>query len=62
MKALAPDIVISLMFTDRIPPFVLGAFPGKVFNLHPSLLPVYRGLRARRQPPKRLQSPRPQPS
>jgi len=43
MKALAPDIVISLMFTDRIPSFVLGAFPGKVFNLHPSLLPAYRG-------------------
>ena len=43
MKALAPDIIVSLMFTDRIPPSVLGAFPGKVFNLHPSLLPAYRG-------------------
>lgn len=43
IKALAPDIILSLMFTDRIPPNILEAFPRRVFNLHPSLLPAYRG-------------------
>ena len=42
-RALKPDIVISLLFPDRIPETLTTAFPGKVLNLHPSLLPAYRG-------------------
>jgi methionyl-tRNA formyltransferase len=45
-KALAPDIVLSLMFMDRIPLEMIAAFPGRIFNLHPSLLPHYRGAAA----------------
>jgi hypothetical protein len=41
--ALAPDVVISVLFPDRIPPALLDAFPGRVVNLHPALLPAYRG-------------------
>lgn len=42
-QILRPDIVLSLMFTDHIPGQILDAFPGQVFNVHPSLLPAYRG-------------------
>jgi methionyl-tRNA formyltransferase len=37
------DVVISLLYPDRITPSILSAFPGRVVNLHPSLLPAYRG-------------------
>jgi hypothetical protein len=40
---LRPDIVLSLMFTDRIPEQILDAFTGQVLNVHPSILPAYRG-------------------
>lgn len=42
-RALKPDVIISTMFMKRIPVGVLDAFPGRVFNLHPALLPHYRG-------------------
>lgn len=42
-KALEPDFVLSLLFPDRIPLPFLQAFQGRVLNLHPSLLPAYRG-------------------
>jgi len=40
---LSPDVVLSVMFLDRITPAVLRAFPNRVLNLHPSLLPAYHG-------------------
>lgn len=40
---LRPDIVLSLMFTDCITEQILDAFPGQVLNVHPSILPAYRG-------------------
>lgn len=42
-KALAVDVVLSLMFMDRIPQEMIVEFPQRIFNLHPSLLPAYRG-------------------
>jgi methionyl-tRNA formyltransferase len=42
-KKLNPDVVLSLLYMDRITSAFLEAFPGKVLNLHPSLLPAYRG-------------------
>ena len=42
-RTLKPDVVISLLFPDRITEPMLNAFPGRVVNLHPSLLPAYRG-------------------
>ena len=42
-KAFKPDFVLSLLFPDRIPLSFLRAFQGLVLNLHPSLLPAYRG-------------------
>jgi folate-dependent phosphoribosylglycinamide formyltransferase PurN len=40
---LKPDVILSVLFLDRIPSSVLDAYPNRVFNLHPSLLPAYRG-------------------
>ena len=42
-RRLDVDVVISLLYPDRITQSVLDAFPGRVINLHPSLLPAYRG-------------------
>lgn len=38
-----PDLVVSWFWTRRIPPEVLRAAPGGGVNVHPSLLPRYRG-------------------
>jgi methionyl-tRNA formyltransferase len=42
-RSLKPDVIISLLFPDRIPETLTRAFPGRIVNLHPSLLPAYRG-------------------
>src|SRR5687767_4087660 len=36
---LGVDVVISALFLDRIPKAMLNAYPDRVVNLHPSLLP-----------------------
>ena len=42
-KAMAPDAVVSVMFMDIVPKAMIAAFKGKLLNIHPSLLPAYRG-------------------
>lgn len=37
------DVLISAYFPSLIPPDILELFPGRAFNIHPSLLPRYRG-------------------
>jgi methionyl-tRNA formyltransferase len=37
------DVVISAMFPYLIPPAMLDLFPGRIVNIHPALLPRYRG-------------------
>ena len=46
LKAAAVDLVILAGFMRRLKAPVLEAFPKRVFNIHPSLLPNYPGLRA----------------
>lgn len=43
IQALEPDVILSILFLDRIPPAVLDAYANRVLNLHPSMLPAYRG-------------------
>lgn len=38
-----PDIIASVYYRNIIKPQVIESVSGKVFNLHPSLLPKYRG-------------------
>ncbi len=43
------DVVALAGFMRIIPAGFLEAFPGEVFNIHPSLLPAFPGLNAQRQ-------------
>jgi len=43
IKALRPDIGLSVLFDYILQPEFLGLFPGGVVNLHPSYLPYNRG-------------------
>ena len=43
LRDLSPDILVAVAFGRLIPPDVLGIAPHGGINLHPSLLPRYRG-------------------
>lgn len=43
------DLVCLAGFLRRLSPAFLGAFAGRVLNVHPSLLPAFPGLEAQRQ-------------
>ena len=43
IRRLQPDAVVSLGFTRRIRSEILDLLPGRCVNLHPALLPAYRG-------------------
>lgn len=38
-----PEVVLVADYGHLIPPSLLAMFPGRILNLHPSLLPLYRG-------------------
>lgn len=44
VRAAQPDLVVLAGFMRVIKPGFLGAFAGKIINLHPSLLPSFPGL------------------
>lgn len=46
LRCLAPDWVAGLGFMRLLGPVTLGAFPGRIVNTHPSLLPAFPGRHA----------------
>lgn len=46
LRAERPDLVVLAGFMRIVGPTVLEAFPGRVVNIHPSLLPAFKGLDA----------------
>ncbi|MGE5593536.1 MAG: phosphoribosylglycinamide formyltransferase [Betaproteobacteria bacterium] len=49
VKGFGPDLVVLAGFMRVLGRTFLEAFPGRVINIHPSLLPAFRGLEAQRQ-------------
>ncbi|MBR4529678.1 MAG: phosphoribosylglycinamide formyltransferase [Lachnospiraceae bacterium] len=43
LKEEAPDLVVLAGFLVAIPPEVVLAFPGRIINIHPSLIPAFCG-------------------
>jgi phosphoribosylglycinamide formyltransferase-1 len=44
LKAMAPDLVVLAGFMRILPPDIVNSYPGRMLNVHPSLLPKHRGL------------------
>lgn len=44
MKELAPDLIVLAGFLVKIPETMVEAFPGKIINIHPSLIPSFCGV------------------
>ena len=49
LKERGVDLVVLAGFMRLLGPAFLSAFPGRVINIHPSLLPAFPGLEAQRQ-------------
>lgn len=43
LKSVQPDLILLAGFLRRLGPATLAAFPGRIINTHPSLLPKYGG-------------------
>ncbi|WP_108422420.1 phosphoribosylglycinamide formyltransferase [Flagellimonas amoyensis] len=43
LKSLQPDLIVLAGFLWKIPSNIIEAFPNKIINIHPALLPKYGG-------------------
>lgn len=43
IDALKPDLIVLAGYLIKLPATVIQAYPGKIINIHPSLLPHYGG-------------------
>ncbi len=46
LVSLAPDLIVLAGFMRILPAAIIDRFPGRIVNIHPSLLPAYPGLSA----------------
>jgi phosphoribosylglycinamide formyltransferase 1 len=46
LKGSRPDLLVLAGYMRIVGPAILAAFPGRVVNIHPSLLPAFKGLDA----------------
>ncbi len=44
LDAVSPDLIVLAGFMRILGPAFIDAFPGRILNIHPSLLPAYKGL------------------
>ena len=43
LQAQSPDLIVLAGFLWKVPPHIIDAFPNKIVNIHPALLPKYGG-------------------
>ena len=46
LKELNPDLIVLAGYMRIVPAFIINEFKGKIINLHPSILPDFKGLNA----------------
>ena len=46
LAELSPDLVVSAGYMRILPASIINRFPNRMINIHPSLLPSFKGLRA----------------
>lgn len=49
LERVDPDLIVLAGFMRVLGPRLIAAFPDRIVNIHPSLLPSFRGLHAQRQ-------------
>lgn len=49
VKTYAPDYVLLAGYMRIVPPEFVAAFEGRIINIHPALLPSFKGLHGQRQ-------------
>ncbi|MCZ8341944.1 MAG: phosphoribosylglycinamide formyltransferase [Leptospira sp.] len=49
LEELAPDLIVACGYMRILKPDIIKAFPNRILNVHPSLLPAFPGLDAQRQ-------------
>ncbi|EKD51079.1 MAG: hypothetical protein ACD_62C00350G0007 [uncultured bacterium] len=49
LTSLNPDLIVLAGFMKILPQKIVRHFSGKIINIHPSLLPAFRGLNAQQQ-------------
>lgn len=49
LDELAPDLIVACGYMRILKPEIIKAFPYRILNVHPSLLPAFPGLDAQRQ-------------
>ena len=49
VKSYAPDFFILAGYMRIVPPEFVAAFEGRIINIHPALLPSFKGLHGQRQ-------------
>ena len=43
LNSLQPDLIVLAGFLWKVPPYLTEAYPSKIINIHPSLLPKFGG-------------------
>lgn len=43
LKKWSPDLIVLAGYLQKIPDVIISTFPGRIINIHPSLLPKYGG-------------------
>lgn len=46
LKAISPYLIVLAGYMRILPPFIVNEFKNRIINIHPSLLPSFRGLNA----------------